>query len=225
MASAAKAPPWRISSSKLPALDDAAVVEHQDAGGVAHGRKPVRDHEGGAVLHHLVERGLHLHLGGGVERAGRLVEDQDRRVLHQRARDRDALALAAREHAAALADAGLEAFRIALDEIERLRARGGLANLLVGRLRPADAQVLADRAVEQQHLLEHHADVPAQRRELASPRMSMPSILIEPDCGSNTRCSSASAVDLPAPVGPTSAMISPGSAVNFRSATAARLPS
>ena len=55
--------------------------------------------------------------------------------------------------------------------------------------------------------------------------MSMPSILTEPDCGSNTRCSSASAVDLPAPVGPTSAMISPGSAVNFRSATAARLPS
>ena len=34
----------------------------------------------------------------------------------------------------------------------------------------------------------------------------MPSILTEPDCGSNTRCSSASAVDLPAPVGPTSAI-------------------
>ena len=31
--------------------------------------------------------------------------------------------------------------------------------------------------------------------------MSMPSILTAPDCGSNTRCSSASAVDLPAPVG------------------------
>ena len=29
----------------------------------------------------------------------------------------------------------------------------------------------------------------------------MPSILTTPDCGSNTRCSSASAVDLPAPVG------------------------
>ena len=61
--------------------------------------------------------------------------------------------------------------------------------------------------------------------ESCRPRISMPSILIEPDCGSNTRCRSASAVDLPAPVGPTSAMISPGSAVNFRSVTAARLPS
>ena len=39
-----------------------------------------------------------------VERRGRLVEDQDRRVLEDHARDRDALALAARELDAALAD-------------------------------------------------------------------------------------------------------------------------
>ena len=46
-----------------------------------------------------------------------------------------------------------------------------------------------------------------------------------PDCGSKTRCKSASAVDLPAPVAPTSAMVSPGRAVKLRSATAERLPS
>jgi hypothetical protein len=34
-------------------------------------------------------------LGAGVERAGRLVEQQDRRVLHQSARDRDTLLLTA----------------------------------------------------------------------------------------------------------------------------------
>ena len=44
-------------------------------------------------------------LGIGVERAGRLVEDQDRRVLEQRPGDGDALALAARQRRAALADA------------------------------------------------------------------------------------------------------------------------
>ncbi len=38
-----------------------------------------------------------------------------------------------------------------------------------------------------------------------------------PDCGSNTRCRSASAVDLPAPVGPTSAIVSPGCATRVRS--------
>ena len=53
----------------------------------------------------------------------------------------------------------------------------------------------------------------------------MPSILMKPDCGSKARCSSAIAVDLPAPVGPTSAMVWPGSAVKERSSTAGRLPS
>src|SRR5712672_3388040 len=59
------------------AFDHAAIVEHQDTGGVANGRKPMRDHEGGAALHHLVEGGIDLGFGDGVERAGRLVEDQD----------------------------------------------------------------------------------------------------------------------------------------------------
>ena len=102
------------------ALDDAAVIEHEDARRVADGRKPVRDHEGGAALHHLVERGLHLALGGGVERARRLVEDQDRRVLQQRARNREALPLAARERTAALADGAVKP--VPLDQVVRLRA-------------------------------------------------------------------------------------------------------
>src|ERR1700738_1241540 len=82
------------------AFDHMSVVEHQDARGIANGREPVRDHEGGASLHHLVERGVNLGFGDGVERAGRLVEDQDRRILQQRARDRQPLPLAAGRHAA-----------------------------------------------------------------------------------------------------------------------------
>ena len=59
----------------------------------------------------LRQRGLHQVLGFGVERGGRLVEDQDRRVLQDRARDGDALALPAGEQRAALADHGVEALR------------------------------------------------------------------------------------------------------------------
>ena len=51
-----------------------------------------------------VERALDAGLGLHVERAGRLVEDQDRRVLEDGAGDGDALALAARQRGAALAD-------------------------------------------------------------------------------------------------------------------------
>ena len=50
------------------------------------------------------ERRLDQALGLGVERRGRLVEDQDRRILEDRARDRDPLPLAARQTDAALAD-------------------------------------------------------------------------------------------------------------------------
>ena len=46
-----------------------------------------------------------------VDRRRRLVEDQDRRVLEERARDGDALALAAGELRAALAELGLVALR------------------------------------------------------------------------------------------------------------------
>ena len=51
-----------------------------------------------------VERRLDLLLGVGVERRGRLVEDQDRRRLEDGAGDRHALLLAARQLQPALAD-------------------------------------------------------------------------------------------------------------------------
>src|SRR5581483_11476320 len=95
-------------------LDDASLAKHQNARGVADGAEPVRDHEGGAALHHLVERHVEAGFGQRIERAGRFVEDEDRRVLEQRAGDGEALALAAGQQPAALADAGLEALRVAV---------------------------------------------------------------------------------------------------------------
>ena len=60
------------------ALDDAAGFEHQDLVGVDDRRQPVRDDQRGAVGRDLGEARLDLALGLGVERRGRLVEDQDR---------------------------------------------------------------------------------------------------------------------------------------------------
>jgi hypothetical protein len=59
---------------------------------VAHGRETVCDHEGGAAGEQPVDRLLDEPLALRVERAGGLVEDEDLRVLEDRARDRDALA-------------------------------------------------------------------------------------------------------------------------------------
>ena len=85
-------------------------------------------------------------LGGGVQRAGRLVQDQDRRVLQQRAGDRQALALAAGQRRAALADHRVVALRLAHDEVVRFGHAAGLFQLRLGRVGPADQQVVADRS-------------------------------------------------------------------------------
>ena len=61
--------------------------------------------------HRCVHGLAHLQFGFRIERGGGLVEQDDRRVLDQRARDGDALALAAGELQAVLADRRVVAAR------------------------------------------------------------------------------------------------------------------
>ena len=74
-------------------LDDTAFVEDQNAIEGGQGRKSVGHGDDGAVPHEPDERALDFHLGFGVEGRGGLIEDDDRRVLQEGARDADPLAL------------------------------------------------------------------------------------------------------------------------------------
>ena len=51
-----------VQARRTSPLPPSARLEHQDARRLADGGEPMRDDEGGAVLHHLVERGQHLAL-------------------------------------------------------------------------------------------------------------------------------------------------------------------
>ena len=107
-------------------LGDLAPVEHDQAVHRRDRRQPMRDRDDGLALHQRVEVLLDRRLDLGVERRGRLVEDQDRRVLQQDARDRDALPLSAGQLHAALADMGVVArapVRIGEAEHEIVRMR------------------------------------------------------------------------------------------------------
>jgi hypothetical protein len=84
-------------------LGDAPGLQHHDPVGVDDGRQPVRDGDHRSPLPHRSSARLDLAFGLGVERARRLVEQQDRRVLQQRARDAHALLFAARQLQAPLA--------------------------------------------------------------------------------------------------------------------------
>src|SRR5207253_5749600 len=84
------------------ALDDHALLEHDNLVGADDRREPMRDHERGAVARYPIKRILDFLLGMAVERRGGLVEQQDRRTFENGAGDGDALLLAAGKFQAAL---------------------------------------------------------------------------------------------------------------------------
>ena len=169
------------------ALDDAAVIEHEDAVGADHARQPVRQDQGRAPLRQPVERLLDHRLVLGIDRGQRLVEDQDRRVAQQCPRDRQTLALSAGQIDAALADDRVIALRQLRDEFVRV----GVARRLP-RSRPASRP--ACRAADSPRPCRGTGRCPdARPRSVrrsasgSSVRRSWPPTRTAPDCGSNRR--------------------------------------
>src|SRR5690606_29352697 len=78
-------------------LHDAAAVDDEDPVGVADGAEPVGDDEAGPPLHQPLQRLLDEAFALDIECARRLIENQDPRVLQDRAGDADPLALPARQ--------------------------------------------------------------------------------------------------------------------------------
>jgi hypothetical protein len=71
--------------------DDAALLQHDNAVGLLYGSEAMRDDQRRAILRGIVQRPLDQSFTGGIERAGSLVEQQDGRILQDRAGNRDAL--------------------------------------------------------------------------------------------------------------------------------------
>ena len=110
------------------------MVEHEDAVCESNGRQTVRDHKRRAVSGDFIQGLKQPRLRAAIERAGRLIQDQDRRILEQHPGDRQSLALAAGKGAATLADPACETRGLAIDEIQRLRAACRIAQLQENQL-------------------------------------------------------------------------------------------
>ena len=149
--------------------DDPAAVEQHDAVGEPDRREAVGDDQRRAALHQDLQPLVDLLLDLDVDRAGGVVEHQDRRVDQQRAGDRDPLALAARQRVAALADDGVVALRQRVDELVGAGGASRRPDLLERRVGAPVGDVVADRGREQERLVEHDADLGAQavEREVA----------------------------------------------------------
>ena len=119
-------------------------------------------------------------LGGDVDARGGLVEDQQSRVREQRPGERHELALADREHRAALGDRGVVALGQALDEAVGADRRGGGLARRRGGVRPAEGDVVADRAGEEEALLRARCRAGRGARPSVTSRRSCPSMRMAP---------------------------------------------
>ena len=134
-------------------LDDAAVGDHGDLVGLGDRGQAVGDDDGGPARAEALEGVGDAGLAGRVQVAGRLVQDQQGRVGDPGPGEGDQLALPGGQQGAPLADLGVEAVGQAGDDLVGPDGPGGGLDLGPGRLRPAEADVVQDRAREQEPLL------------------------------------------------------------------------
>src|SRR5215471_17363664 len=84
----------RAQLVKRAGLLDHAIAQKQDPIGAANRGQPMRDDNRRPPQHRSPNRIHHLDLGFEIERAGRLVHNQDRRILEKGPSDRHPLYLA-----------------------------------------------------------------------------------------------------------------------------------
>ena len=110
---------WR-SSSSVPSAISRPAGDHADPVGHALGHfQDMRSHDhGAAVAHALAQQSLDLTRGAGVEAGQRLVEDDQPRLVHQRAGERHLLA-----HALGKALAALVRMRLQPERDQQICAR------------------------------------------------------------------------------------------------------
>lgn len=140
-------------------LDDLAVINNEYFVGIAHGFQPMGNHDDGLVLGQLGD-GLHqlffifrVHIGRG------LVQNDDRRVLHDRPGDGNALSLTTGECCTALTDNSVKAVWQRHDKVvaPRLLCRG--LYLLHGGIGLSEADIVGDGVREQIGPLKHKGEI------------------------------------------------------------------
>ena len=122
----------------------------------------MRDDQRRAARGHGAQSLADFAFGAAVERAGRLIENENAGILQNRSRNGHALLFAAGQFQATLANARVVAVGHAEDEIMHLRQTRGILDLLLGGARAPVGDVVADGVVEQHGVLRHDTDGGAQ---------------------------------------------------------------
>src|SRR5260221_12078958 len=147
-------------------LAELAFVHHQNPVGALDRGQAVRDHDRRASLHHVGQRLAHAQLGLRIHAGSGFVQDQEARVVRQRAGEADELLLAGGKRAAALADGLLESVRQRADEIHQVHLLRRRDNLFARDAVRTQPDVVLDAAREQIGILQHDAETAAQLQRI-----------------------------------------------------------
>ena len=141
----------------------AAFIEHDNPVGEVQRRLAMSDEQGGSANHHLSERGVDVRLDPRVDRARRVIEDEDARVVQDRSCKRDPLPLPSRQGQPALADRGVITARQLLDECVCLGSPRGRLDLPLCRVRSPVGNVRAHEVREEKAIFEDDAHLAPER--------------------------------------------------------------
>src|ERR1700722_1232756 len=147
-------------------LDDATVINCDDAIAATNGRQPMGDHEHRSSLRDALHVLLDEPLTFVVKRACRFVENQDAWIGNECSGDRDPLTLSARQTGAALAHEGVVALRRFENEFVGTRELRRLNDLLDRHGRIGKRDIVSNGSVEENVFLEYDADLPTQPRSI-----------------------------------------------------------
>ena len=149
-------------------LDHASSIEHDDLIGTGDRRESVRHRDHRSTCRQSCHRGIDRCLGLRIEGRCGLIEDQNRRIAHDRSRDGHALLLASRQPVSALADIGVIAIGQIVNEVVNLGGAPRPFNRPSIRVRISKPDVLPNRRVEEKAFLKDRSDLTAPRRLLHS---------------------------------------------------------
>src|SRR5205823_12640911 len=143
-------------------LHNQALLQDENLVDITQGAEAVRDHDHRAIHDQLVQRVHDLGIGRNVEGGSGLVEDQDGGVAQESAGNGNTLPLTAGEILALLSYGGIVAFRQVHDGLVDIGFFGDFKDLLDAGSGPTDGDVLANGALKEDRVLQHHADIVAQ---------------------------------------------------------------
>src|SRR6266446_1825183 len=143
-------------------LAQPALVEYEDAIRMLNCAETMRDHERGSTGEQAVQRFANEQLCFGIHAGSGFVENQEARIMRQRAGKIDELPLADGKCRTALVNTGSDSFWKRADEISEANFIDSPFDGAAVNVWSAEANVCFDCTGEKERILEHDAELPAQ---------------------------------------------------------------